>query len=260
MAEALYALEGALAVPSPLTAGPWDPGAQHGSAPAALLTHVVEGLPAPAPMQLARLTLDLMRPVPIAPLSIATEILREGRKIQVVALTLSAAGKLCVRATALRVRREAAALPDAAAIAPTGYVAPETLPQAPGAVGRPGFVGTLDMRLAKGGGPMSASGPSAIWFRIGVPVVAGAGTSPAMRAALAADFCNGISSSLPFTEWQFINGDLTVNLAREPVGDWVLCDATTWYGADGAAVAFAALGDARGWLGRSAQSLVIERR
>jgi hypothetical protein len=55
---------------------------QHGSAPAALAVWAAEAIPTAQPMSIARVTIDLMRPVPVAPLTLQTEILREGRKIQ----------------------------------------------------------------------------------------------------------------------------------------------------------------------------------
>ncbi len=55
-----------------------------------------------------------------------------------------------------------------------------------------------------------------------------------MRAAMTGDFCNGVSSVLDFDEWTFINADLTISLARMPVGEWILLDAQTWLGDHGA--------------------------
>jgi hypothetical protein len=81
-----------------------------------------------------------------------------------------------------------------------------------------------------------------------------------MRATMAADFCNGVSSVLDFSGWTFINADLTISLARMPVGEWILLDAQTWLGDSGAGLAFAKLGDERGYFGRAIQSLVIEKR
>jgi hypothetical protein len=46
-----------------------------------------------------------------------------------------------------------------------------------------------------------------------------------MRAVVAADFCNGTSAALDFGAWTFLNADLTVSIAREPVGEWILLDA-----------------------------------
>ena len=79
--EAIYRVDGAAVATSAFAGGPWDPRLQHGAAPAALVCWAVERLPAPTPMRVARLTVDLMRPVPVAPLTFDVEILREGRKI-----------------------------------------------------------------------------------------------------------------------------------------------------------------------------------
>ena len=80
--DPIFRVDGQRVVTSPDAAGPWDPRMQHGSAPAALVVWAAEAIPTPVPMQIARVTIDLMRPVPVAPLTIETEILREGRKIQ----------------------------------------------------------------------------------------------------------------------------------------------------------------------------------
>jgi hypothetical protein len=81
-----------------------------------------------------------------------------------------------------------------------------------------------------------------------------------MRAAVAADFCNGASSVLPWESWTFINADLTITLAREPVGEWVLLDAETWAAPNGGGIAFAKLADGSGYFGRAVQNILVERR
>src|SRR6201989_3000339 len=103
--EAIYRVDGATVETSAFAGGPWDPRLQHGAAPSSLICWAVERLPSPVPMRVARLTVDLMRPVPVAPLAIETEVLREGKKIQLVAIRLLADGKEVVRATALRIRK-----------------------------------------------------------------------------------------------------------------------------------------------------------
>jgi hypothetical protein len=49
-------------------------------------------------------------------------------------------------------------------------------------------------------------------------------------------------------------------MAREPVGEWILLDAESTIGPDGAGLAMARLAVERGYFGRAVQSLVIERR
>ncbi|NWH07847.1 MAG: thioesterase family protein [Alphaproteobacteria bacterium] len=258
--DAIVRIEGDRIIPSAYAAGPWDPNAQHGSVPTSVITHIVEHMPAPGPMQIARLTIDLMRPVPLAPLQVKTETLREGRKIQVIGVSLTSEGKECVRATVLRTRVAPADLPEAAQPAPFLSRLPLDCPIVPENPQWAGFVKSLELRVVSGGGPMAAAGPTACWFKLKRPMVEGASMSPFMRAAVAADFPNGLSSQIKITEWLFINGDLTVNYFREPVGEWILCDAQTSYGPNGAAIAVANLADEKGWIGRSIQSLVVERR
>ena len=77
--NAIYRIDGNIAHTSETAGGPWDPKLQHGAAPSSLICWAVERLPAPVPMRVARITVDLMRPVPVAPLAIETEVLREGR-------------------------------------------------------------------------------------------------------------------------------------------------------------------------------------
>src|SRR5262245_25471227 len=97
--EAIFRVDGANVVTSPHAAGPWDPNMQHGGAPASLVVWAAERILTAVPMQIARATIDLMRPVPVAPLRIETEVLREGRKIQLCAVRLFAGRTLTVAAT-----------------------------------------------------------------------------------------------------------------------------------------------------------------
>ena len=110
--DAIYRVDGNHVVTSPNAAGPWDPRMQHGSAPAALVVWAAEAIPAPEPMQIARVTIDLMRPVPVAPLTLETEILREGRKIQLCAVRLRAGDAVVVSATVLKIKTQALQLPS----------------------------------------------------------------------------------------------------------------------------------------------------
>src|SRR5262245_8425707 len=68
--------------PSDATRGPWDPGAQHGGAPAALLGGLIERAEPGAAMRVARVTLELVRPVPLVPLRADVEVVRPGKRVQ----------------------------------------------------------------------------------------------------------------------------------------------------------------------------------
>jgi hypothetical protein len=256
--DSVYRLEGSRVVTGPVAGGPWDPKMQHGSAPSALIVSVAEAVPTAVPMRVARLTVDLMRPIPVAPLEIRTEVLREGRKIQLCNIDLISDGKLAVRGTVLKIRRERFELPDTVASEPVMLPPPSAGHLAKGKITENPFMACLDMSVVKGG--FNKPGPGAIWFRVARPIIEGSANSAVMRAVIAADFCNGTSAVLDFRAWTFINGDLSVNLARDPVGDWVLLDAETWLGPDGSGIACARLADAEGYFGRAAQSVLIEPR
>ncbi|MBK5224767.1 MAG: thioesterase family protein [Acidimicrobiia bacterium] len=268
--DVLFRRDGDRFIPTDLTIGPWDQRAQHGGAPAALLTHAIELVEAPAPMQVARLTFELMRPVPIAPLRVRTELVRPGRKVQLVQASLLADDDVEVmRATALRIRIADLELP--ALPAPPGDVAPEPpLPRPPeqGTVqGFPGSNGATwrgfhshanEIRFVEGG--FAHAGPAVGWFRLLVPVVDGEPTSPTMRVVAAADFGNGVAWTLPRANWIFINPDLTVHLVRPPTGEWIGLRSATYPAGGGMAMAESALYDRDGRVGRSVQSLILDRQ
>jgi hypothetical protein len=260
MSDYVYRVEGSTAFTSEAAAGPWNPQLQHGGAPASLIAWIAERMATREPMQIARLTVDLLRPVPIAPLAIRTEVVREGRKIQLCSVRLFAGETEVVRGAVLKIRSDAVE-------PPADTVGSETLDVPGPERGRPlerqpdianAFVTGLSLRFVRGS--FEQPGPSSVWFRADRPIVAGESISSAMRAALTADFCNGVSAALDFKRWTFINADLTVSLARQPVGEWILLDARTWLGDQGSGIAFARLGDERGYFGRAVQSLVVEPR
>src|SRR5919198_74797 len=112
MAEAFYLPSGGGFEPTELTRGPWDPRAQHAGPPAALVGRAVE-LAGRDGLRTARITFDIPRPVPIAPLEVATRVVRGGRRVELVQASVRAGGEEVVRAVALRLRRAELALPGA---------------------------------------------------------------------------------------------------------------------------------------------------
>jgi len=261
--DAIFRVDGNRVLSSPNAAGPWDPSMQHGSAPASLVVWAAEAIPTPVPMHIARVTIDLMRPVPVAPLTLETEVLREGRKIQLCAVRLRAGNAVVVSATVLKIKAQdfetqGLALPPEAGDLPVELPGPDQSRVEPVDFSSSAFVTGISLRAARG--RFGVPGPGAIWYRADRPLVEGSPVSQAMRAVVAADFCNGTSAVLDFREWTFINADLTVSFARQPVGEWILLDAESWVGPDGAGLAMARLADTRGYFGRAVQSLVIEKR
>jgi len=256
--DAVFRIDGNQVITSPHAAGPWHPTMQHGSPPSALVTYLAEAMPTPQRMQIARLTVDLLRPVPVAPLTFETEVLRQGRKIQLCGVRLLANGVVVVSATVLKIRIDPQRLPEEIEHPPIDVPAPDACPPLDISHTRNPFVGGMSLRKVRGG--FGSLGPGATWYRADRPMIEGQPTSQAMRAVIAADFSNATSAVLDFRHWTFINADLNVHFARQPVGDWILLNSEMWLGPDGAGIASSKLCDVHGYFGRAIQNLVIEKR
>lgn len=257
--EPLFRVDGASVETSAFAGGPWDKAMQHGGAASSLVVWAAEQIATRVPMKVARVTVDLLKPVPVAPLTYKADVVREGQKIQLCSVSLFAEGKECLRASVLKIREKRTSLPNTAAEKPVGAPHPEECmkPDDMRLMGTP-FLTGLESRPARGN--FGSPGPAAVWYRAVRPIVEGFNISPVMRAIIAADFCNGTSAVVDFDKWTFINADLTLSLARYPRGEWILLDAETWAGPNGAAVAFARLADLDGTFGRASQSVLLEPR
>jgi hypothetical protein len=246
-----------------LARGPWDPGSQHGGAPAALLMRAFERLPAADELAIARVTYELLRPAPLGELEVDAEVVRPGRRVQLLEGSIRTPdGTEVVRARALQVRLADPGAPRTPPSPPPpgpehgrehepggeGFVPPYTPMFAPDAI---------EIRFVRG---IFGGGPSTAWFRMRVPIVLGEEPSPLQRLAAAADFGNGISAVLPWDEYLFINPDLTLYVERPPAGEWVCLDAQTIIAPDGVATAESVLYDERGRIGRAIQALLVARR
>lgn len=261
MTDALFEpLEGDLVRATELTRGPWDPGAQHGGAPAALLGRAIERVQPGADMRVVRVTMELLRPVPIGELRVETEIVRPGRRVQLVAARLWAGDTLTVQALALRIRRAEGVSPAVVAADPPPMPLPGPAARSSVRFGahRSFPDDGCDLRFARG--DYRAAGPAVAWIRLAVPVVAGETPSGLQRALAAADFGNGVSAVLDWARQVFINPDLTVHFERDPVGEWICLDAETTIDGDGTGQATSTLYDAAGRIGRGVQALYVDRR
>ena len=207
---------------------------------------------------MARVTFEIMRPLPIAELRVATRLLRGGRSVELVEATLLAGEAEVMRATALRVRTADLDLPAGLVPGPRlpGPDAGRSMPFFP--TGQEvGYHTAMDVRFVAGS--FLEAGPATVWMRMRHPLVPGEAPSPLCRVLVAADSGNGVSAALDYRRWRFINPDLTVYLMRPPAGDWVALEAATTATA-GVGLADTTLHDEQGPLGRAAQALFIDRR
>jgi hypothetical protein len=114
MSESIFVREGELFTPTEHARGPWDPGALHGGAPAALIAAAFERMQPGAELPFARLSFEFLRPVPMAPLRLSTRISRPGRRVQVLEAELKAGDVPVCRASALRLVPVPEELPELA--------------------------------------------------------------------------------------------------------------------------------------------------
>jgi hypothetical protein len=257
--RALFVAHGDGWLPTGYSRGPWSKDSLHGGPVAALLARELELVEAPLPVRLTRLTVELLRPVPLAPLFLTTEVVRPGAKVSTVDARVSTAdGQVLVIARAQRIRSAPVEFPDGVDETP-----PDLPPQASDTSAWPGAVVAFhshatEHRFVRG--RFGEVGPCFDWVRLAVPVVPGEEPTGWQRAAAVADFANGISAVVPFDgRSMFINPDLTVHLWREPVGEWIGTDAVTRTSDTGIGMSEAALWDRTGRVGRGLQSLLLDR-
>jgi hypothetical protein len=281
-------------IPTEHARGPWDPQALHGGAPAALIADAFERLEPGSQLRIARLGFELLRPIPFAPLTLSTRIVRPGRRVQELAAELTAgvgdSRQVVCRASALRVQeisaevaaaaivQEAAADVAAAAIgggadAPSAdaeaHTRSDSLPPPDQAtpvrfaldeenIDRASFAASaMEMRWLS---DPRAPGPGRVWMRLRHPLLEGRELTALARLAATADFGNGVSAELPFERFLFINADLTIHLQRPPLGEWIGLDARTLLHGGGAGLAESVLHDVHGPVGRAFQTLVVQPR
>jgi hypothetical protein len=270
--DALFHPDGDRWMPSEFARGPWSPDALHGGPVAALIAGGVEECPSDEPMDVLRLTVELLRPVPLAPLSMAATVSRPGRKVQLIDVRIFAADRDLAWGRALRIRRLADDSTDATALAE--FIAEESVPgrdpeapsgpedgtRSPEPIRQYTAFHSAGAELRYLAGDFSRPGPSVVWVRLAVPVVPGQDPTPLQRVAAASDFGNGVSSILDFERYLFINPDLSIHLQRPAIGEWICLDARTALATPGVGLAQSVLWDIHGPIGRSLQSLLVERR
>jgi hypothetical protein len=259
--DAFFSVDGDRVIPTELARGPWDAGSAHGGPVAAVIGRAVERFQPDPDLGVVRLTLEILRPVPLQELRFEATMLRGGKRVQLVGIEVRHEGTVVTRATALRVRR-----PPEAGDLPTELHQPDDRLRPPGngmrqhREGRFG-IGILDgMELRAVDGGFFQPGPSTIWFRMLRPLVEGEETTSLQRLLVAADFGNGIGGVLDFEQHLFINPDLTVYLHRLPEGEWVGLSATMWLAPEQGAYAESDLYDEHGRIGRAVQGLYVATR
>ena len=222
-----------------------------------------ERVPAEEGLLITRVTYELLRPVPLGELFVSADVVRPGRRVQLLEGSIRTPdGMEVVRARALQVARADASAPTTPLVPPPpgpdqghehesggeGFNPPHRPMFAPDAI---------EIRFVEG---VFGHGPAMAWFRLRVPIVAGEEPSPLERLAAAGDFGNGISAELSWDEFAFINPDLTLYMERPPEGQWIGLQARTTIADGGVGLAESVIYDLGGRVGRAVQALLVMPR
>jgi hypothetical protein len=256
---AFFTPRGDVFEPSELTRGPWDPHSQHAGPPAALVARALERVGEPDGKQIGRVTYDILRPVPLAPLRVEAQVVRPGKSVELLEASLMDEAGEIIRATAWRLRTGEVHLDPAPEIPSPGHTPEDGRSRDFFPTGEDvGYHTAMEYRFVSGA--FLEPGPAVVWMRMLHPLIEGEEPSPLQRVAIAADSGNGVSAALDYRRYLFINTDLTIHLHRLPEGEWVCLDAITRPERHGVGMADTMLWDEAGPIGRAAQTLLVASR
>ncbi len=266
---ALFVRDGDCFIPNEIAASVWSSKTIHGGASSALMVATMEDRFSSDDMQLSRLTVDLFRPVPMAPLRVLCKTIRDGKRIKIFDVSLYNEDLEVGRASGLILQKNAVEIPE---YAQNDVTLPEEIERAFSQTEIVGLSGVE--RMIKGGAitglralillkPVFLNigiGHGCSWVKLPINVVEGRENSPLLNVAVLADFANGFSQVRLSDEVGFINADLTINLYRMPVSEWLCVDATAYPQTTGLAMVDTLLYDEQGAIGRVSQSNLVQRR
>jgi hypothetical protein len=122
--------------------------------------------------------------------------------------------------------------------------------------GAKGYLETVSWRTQHG-----ADGhASVVWLSPLVPVVDSEPTTELQRLAMVVDSANGAGAALDPEKFVFMNTDTVMHLHRLPAGNDFALRARGSIGPDGIGVTTADIFDRQGFIGTSAQTLLVQRR
>jgi len=235
------------------TASNWDSSIQHGSPPLALLTRAIERQ-APTGMRIGRLALDILGAIPVVPVQVRCWVSRPGSRICLMTAEMTAGSQRAVA----RVNAWLLATSDTHDAALDRFPPLRRVPDTGfrnAWQGRPGYLETVTWIPQP-----DDAGAAVAWMSPLVSLVDGEEPTDLQRLAMVVDSANGVGAALDPDEYLFMNTDTTVHLHRAPVGSEFALRARGSIGPDGVGVTTAEVFDADGFIGTSAQTLLVQRR
>ncbi|BBY89602.1 thioesterase family protein [Mycolicibacterium tokaiense] len=238
-----------------LTRSNWTPEIQHGSPPLALLTKAIEEHLADSPLRIGRLTLDILGAIPVEPVLVRVWVERPGRRISLLAAEMTPQGQqrpvARVTAWALAVSDTSAAVTDRHPPLTEG----STVELPDGWWNADGYLDSVDFRRQQ-----DDSGSRVFWMTPKVALVDDEPSTALQRLTMVVDSANGVGSVLDPQRYVFMNTDTVLHLHRLPTGADFAVRARASIGADGIGVTTAEVFDRDGFVGTSAQTLLVQQR
>ena len=232
----------------------------HGGAPGALVGALVTGAVGDSE-QVARVQIDLERPVPLEPTLGIVRRRQVSRRVAHLDIELSTKVGRVVSARAVLTHREPISInpeawsppqwPDDLKAMDWGHLYPND--------SGPIFVrDAVEHRVVRGGYGVPV--PSAAWLRLKVPVIDGMEACGLSQLLGVGDFGSPLSQTSSIgSGLALINIDLNATLFRRPTGPWFLLDATGNVGQGGLGLAVTETFDLEGPIGVITQTQVVHR-
>jgi hypothetical protein len=246
-------------LPTDLARSLWSENQMHGVALSGALGRALERAVADLgrdDLRAARYTVDLFRPAGMGLCTTSTTVVREGRRLCLVDAVVSQEGEPVARASGLFLT---VGDPTAGEVwEPTGAPEPPPLDLAPPSEDPQVPVFASDGRWDPSFGAHQNGGRKTTW-QVGVPVVPEEAPSPFVAAASVADATSMV------TNWgsngvEHINTDITLTLARLPLGREVGLQAVDRVSQDGIAVGTATVFDRQGRIGTAVVSSIANAK
>jgi hypothetical protein len=257
MSDSFFVPRGNAFAATEATRGPWDDSHQHAGPPSGLLGRALERFEPRDDARIVRVTIDILRPVPIAELEVEVASARPGKRVELLEAVVTSKGDPVLKARAWRMRTAALDLERPPQEVLPGPETGRWERFFPG-VADVGYHTHMDWRFLRGS--FREAGPAIAWLKMKVPLVPGEEPSPLVRVLVAADSANGVSCALDPRQYLFINTDLNVFLDRVPAGEWIGMDSRTILDPSGVGLTDTVLHDGSGPVGRALQTLYVARR
>lgn len=245
-------------MPTEACVGPWSRDSLHGGPPIALLARALRLHPGDPALMLARITVEFLGPVPLAECEVAVEVIRPGKRIELLRAEYRVQGRAVLSAQAWRLQKAPGSSPTvSAAFDPPPLPDQETTEFFSGVTYFP-YGRAMEWRFVRSS--FVEPGPALVWARPRIPLLETEPLNGLDGLLILLDSANGVSAELEVMSHSFVPVDLTLNLYRMPEGPWFGLDARTVINESGIGMVSTTPFDLRGAVGGSLHTLFVRPR